>query len=75
MEALLHGDKRMSYFKDQDIERLDDVWRALDFLQESFRGLNGVEGGDTLTLRQEDDPRPLEINLKPKSRESSDASI
>lgn len=74
MEELSHGGKRMSYFKDQDIERLDDVWRALDFLQESFRGLMGPEVGETLTLRQEGDPRPLEINLGPKSRESSDAA-
>lgn len=74
MEALSHGGNRMSYFKDQDIERLDDVWRALDFLQESFRGLNGAEGGDTLTLRQEGDPRPLEINLNPIVRELADAS-
>lgn len=74
MEALSHGGKRMSYFKDQDIERLDDVWRALDFLQESFRGLNWAEGGDTLTLRQEGDLRSLEITLIPESREPSDAS-
>lgn len=74
MESLSHGGKRMSYFKDQDIERLDDVWRALDFLQESFRGLMGPKVGEALTLRQEGDPRPLEINLNPKSLESSDAA-
>lgn len=74
MEALSHGGNRMSYFKDQDIERLDDVWRALDFLQESFRGLSGAQDDQTLILMQENDPRPLEINLNPTSRESSDAS-
>ncbi len=65
----------MGAFKDQDIERLDDVWRALDFLQESFRGVIVAECGSTLTLRQEGDPKPLEINLSQLSCESFDDSI